>query len=102
MAVRRVKNTANIPSTGLLRRRWIHNQRRECWSLATLVVFQSSVTKHLETHPFLGNAVDLVNGLLKLRNECPLRPLLFVGHGLGGYLIKEVLSIQVIKIRMNY
>jgi hypothetical protein len=40
---------------------------------------------------FLGNAADLVNGLLKLRKGCPLRPLLFVGHGLGGYLIKEVL-----------
>jgi hypothetical protein len=39
---------------------------------------------------FLGYARNLVNELVLLRHEEPLRPLMFVGSGLGGYLVKEV------------
>jgi pimeloyl-ACP methyl ester carboxylesterase len=50
----------------------------------------SFVRSKAQQPSFLGYARDLIEELLKLRRTAPFRPLLFVGHSLGGYLIKEV------------
>jgi pimeloyl-ACP methyl ester carboxylesterase len=51
---------------------------------------------------FLGIARDLVKGLLDLRRHSPLRPLIFVGHSLGGYIIKEVFQIRHYWLHISY
>jgi hypothetical protein len=56
--------------------------------------YNSNVLSFVESQDgspsFLGHARNLVNQLVLLRHEEPLRPLMFVGSGLGGYLVKEV------------
>jgi hypothetical protein len=56
--------------------------------------YNSNVLSFVESRDgspsFLGYARNLVNQLVLLRHGEPLRPLMFVGSGLGGYLVKEV------------